>query len=59
MAHFFGYAVNKEADPKNSTGFFDFGEGTELAKTHKGYLEQNDNMVDWVCTMNDQELSEI
>ena len=30
-----------------------------MQKTHKGYLQQNDNMVDWVCSMNEEEAAEI
>lgn len=60
MVHFFGYAVNEELDPHNTTAFYPIDNpDSELAKTHKGYLVQNENMVDWVCTMNEEEASEI
>jgi thioredoxin 1 len=60
MVHFFGYAVNEDLDPDNSTAFYPLANpDAEMAKTHKGYLEQNENMVDWVCAMTEEEASEI
>jgi len=60
MIHFFGYAVNEEADPDNTTAFYPLqNPDSEMMKAHKGYLQQNDNMVDWVCSMTEDEAAEI
>ena len=60
MVHFFGYAVNEDADPNNTTAFYPLkNPDAEMAKAHKGYLQQNENIVDWVCSMTEDEASEI
>ena len=59
MAYFFGYAKVDE-DKENPTGFFDYKtHNPEDLKRYKGFKAQNKNMIDWVCSMNEKEASEI
>lgn len=57
MLYFFGYARLPQ-DPENVTGYYEFDEPNEtLRRTYKGYEAMNEQMLNWVCSMTDEELS--
>ena len=59
MLHFFGYA-KVASDPDNPIGFIDYGDSSdaEALRQYKGFLAQNQDMVDWVCQLTDQDLEQ-
>ena len=59
MAYFFGYAKIEE-DKENNTGFFEYStHSPENLQRYMGYKDQNKSMIDWICTMSEEEASEI
>jgi hypothetical protein len=59
MAYFFGYAKVEE-DLENPTAFFSYEKhDPNLLKTYNGFKSQNKSMIEWICTMNEQEATEI
>ena len=57
MLYFFGYARLPQ-DPENVTGYYEFDEPNEtLRRTYKGYEAMNEQMLNWLCSMTDEELS--
>ena len=57
MIHYFGYA-KVSSDPENFTGFFNYEEeDPELLRTYKAFEAHRENSIDWVCSLNDDELN--
>ena len=59
MLHFFGYA-KVSSDPENFTGFFEYPEeDPEMLRQYKGFEAHREQTIDWVASLNDQELNNI
>ena len=62
MLYFFGYAKDPHGG-ENNTGFFDYGpldkQDPELVKSFKGYKSMNKNIIEWVASMNEEDLAGI
>lgn len=55
MAYFFGYAKTEE-DKESKTGFFEYASHSpENLQRYMGFKDQNKSMVDWICTMSEEE----
>lgn len=57
MLHFFGY-VKVASDPDNFTGFFEYEEeDPEMLRQYKGFEAHREQTIDWVCSLNEREMS--
>ena len=57
MLHYFGYA-KVSSEPDNFTGFFEYEEEEqELIKNYKAFEAHREQTIDWVCSLNDAEMS--
>jgi len=56
MMFMFGYATT-EAEPDNNTAFYNFGKNDPMAARHKSFRTLNENMIDWVCSLDDADLA--
>ena len=52
MMFMFGYAKT-EAEPENNTAFYNFGKNDPMSARHKSFRTLNENMIDWVCSLDD------
>ena len=57
MIYYFGYAKVKR-EPANLTGFFNYSEeDPELIRNYKAFEAHRAQTIDWVCSLNDDELN--
>ena len=58
MIHTFGYARHPSM-PDNYTGFFDYPADHPMQSKFNMYKEINDNMLEWVYSMQEEDMEKI